>query len=160
MGLTPSVIAALDVIRERLETRMPDVTVERARRAPVNLEDDDLPRVVVRMGELSEEIGDAVGTSLHRWTALVEGYVSHDTGEDDPDVGLELAIAELHARCHEALVGVELAYGIEGESIVCEGRGMIPEAPLVSEAADAVGGFTWTIAFDIRAAIGAGPFTA
>lgn len=159
MAVRPAVIAALDAIKEQLAAEMLDVIVERGRRSAIN-EEDALPRIVVRMGELSEEIGDAVGTSLHRWQATVEGYVRADLDRDDADEALELAIADLHSRCHAALVGVELPYGIEGQSVVCEGRGMVPEAPLVADAADAVGGFVWTIAFDIRAAIGAGPFTA
>lgn len=155
----PALEACLAAIAARLARQLPGVAVQRGRRSLIGA-DEFLPRLVLRMGAAQEQEGDAFQQVLLRCEAAVEGYARAPAGAADPDAALEAALAALHARCHAALVGVELPYGTQGDSLMCEGRDMQPDAPLLADAADAIGGFTWTIGFEIRAAYGAGPFIA
>ena len=145
--------AALAAIAARLTAQLSGVAVERARRSPIDA-GDTLPRVVLVMGGHEEQDPDAVGMVLMRCTAQVEGYVSAAT-----DALLEGAINDLHARCAAALAGVEIAYGSVGDNLWITGQGFVPEAALLPAADAPIGGFTWTITFDIRAPDAGGPYT-
>lgn len=142
--------AALGAIAARLAGEL-GIPVERGRRSPIGL-DEALPRLVLTMGGHEEQEGDQFQTTLLRCTATVEGYCTADT-----DAALEAAINDLHGRCAAALLGVELMVSSD-TGIMIEGRGLVPEAALLDASAEEIGGFTWTIAFDLRASYAAGPF--
>ncbi|WP_135469830.1 hypothetical protein [Crenalkalicoccus roseus] len=156
MPVVPLREAALAAIAARLAAAIPDVPVERGRRSAVATE--DCPRLVLRMGGHAEDEGAAVGTVRLACEALVEGYVAAPRLAADPDAALEAEINALHARCVEALAGVEIPAGSAG-SLMATGVRLEPDAPLLGEAAEAAGGFTWTIAFDLYAPAQGGPYT-
>lgn len=158
MAVTPALDAALSAIAARL-TAQTGATVQRGRRMLIQPEAETLPRLVLRVGDATEERDDGHGRTLLRCSADIEGYVRAARASADQDAALELALLNLHAACHAALVGVEVSYGTVGDTLVCEGRGFSPVAPLLDESAEAIGGFTWSIGFDIRAAVGTGPYT-
>lgn len=158
MAVTATLETALEAIRARLAGQLAGVPVERARRSGIGAE-EALPRLVVRMGAVSEEPGEHFQTVLYRCEAAIEGYAAAPLGASDPDAELEAALADLHARCVAALAGVELAIGIEGDTIQCFGARMEPETPLIEVSAESVGGFTWVVAFEFLGAFGAGPYT-
>lgn len=145
--------AALGAIAAKLTADL-GIPVERARRSPINA-DEALPRVVLTMGGHEEQEGDEYQTILMRCEAQVEGYCSADTDE-----ALDAAINLLHARCARALLGQEIPYADAASCIWIEGRGMQPDAALLDISADTIGGFTWTIGFEVRASYAAGPFVA
>ncbi len=145
--------AALAAIAARLTAQLAGVAVERGRRSMIGVE-ETLPRIVLVMGGHEEQDPDAVGMVLYRCTAQVEGYVAATTDE-----ALEGAINDLHARCAAALVGAEIAYGVVGDDLWVTGQGFAPEAALLTASDAPIGGFTWTIGFDIRAPDAGGPYT-
>jgi hypothetical protein len=145
--------AALAAIAARLTAQLSGVAVERGRRSMIGAE-EALPRVVLVQGGHEEQEPDAFGTVLMRCDAMVEGYAAAAT-----DAALEAALNDLHARCAAALMGAEIAYGIVGDSLWVTGRGFVPEASLLAAADAPIGGFTWTITFDIRAPYAGGPYT-
>ncbi len=158
MAVAPTISACLDAIAARLTAQLPGVPVQRGRRSAISPE-ATLPRLVVRMGPWSEQEDESFGLTLIRAEAMIEGYTRAPLNATDPDKALEDAMADLHARCQAALAGQELAIGIAGDSIMPEGERFEPDAPLIELAADAVGGFTWIVSFQFRAAIGTGPYT-
>ena len=145
--------AALAAIATRLTSQLTGVAVERGRRSMIGTA-ETLPRVVLTMGGHEEQQPDAFGMVLMRCTAMVEGYVGATTDE-----GLEAALNDLHARCAAALQSAEIAYGIIGDNLWIEGQSFAPEAALLTLADAPIGGFTWTISFDIRAPYAGGPYT-
>jgi len=155
MATVPAREAALDAIAARLADALPDVPVERGRRSPVA--EHECPRVVLRMGGHREDPEDAFGVVRLDCEAWVEGYVGAPAGAADPDAALEAALNALHARCAAALLGVEIPYAA-GDALMVEGVGLEPDAPALDAASDAVGGFTWTIRFDLRVPAVGGPY--
>lgn len=145
--------AALGAIATRLSAQL-GVPVERGRRSMIG-KDEELPRLVVKMAGHSEEDGDEFQTIRMRCEALIEGYCVADT-----DAALEAALNDLHGRCANSLLGAEIAIADASHTIWVEGRGFEPDAALLAGADEAVGGFTWTIGFDLRASYEAGPFVA
>jgi hypothetical protein len=89
-----------------------------------------------------------------RCTAQIEAYVSAAT-----DAALETAINALHARCAAAIIGIEIGYGSIGDNVWVNGQSFTPEAGMLATADAPIGGFTWTISFDIRAPQAGGPYT-
>lgn len=145
--------AAMAALATRLASQLSGVVVERARRSMIGA-DDTLPRVVLTMGGHEEVPEDANQTVLMRCTADVEGYVSAAS-----DAALEAALNDLHARCAAALLGAEIAYGSIGDNLWVQGLAFTPDAALLAGADEPIGGFTWTISFDIRAPFTGGPYT-
>jgi hypothetical protein len=145
--------SALAALAARLTSQLSDVTVERGRRSPIDA-DETLPIIVLVQGGHEEQEPDAVGTVLMRCTAQIEAYVSAAT-----DAALETAINALHARCAAAIIGIEIAYGSIGDSVWVNGQSFTPEAGMLAAADAPIGGFTWTISFDIRAPQAGGPYT-
>jgi hypothetical protein len=157
MADTATLEAALEAIATRLASQLA-VPVQRGRRSGIGAT-ESLPRLVVRMGNVSETPGEHFQTVLYRCEAAIEGYAAAPLGANDPDAALEAALADLHARCVAALSGVELAVGIAGDTIQPFGASMQPETPLIEVSAESVGGFTWTVEFEFLGAFGAGPYT-
>ena len=145
--------AALAAMAAQLAVQLPGVTVQRGRRSPIDA-GEALPIVVLTMGGHEDQEPDAFGIALMRCTAEVEGYVAAAD-----DAALEGAINDLHARCAAALIGVQIPYGIVGDSVWVTGQGLVPDAALLAAADAPIGGFTWTITFDIRAPYLGGPYT-
>lgn len=88
--------AVLAAVRAQLEAKLPDVPVDRARRAPVARQ--EFPRLIVTG---ADAFPDPTQTPLlTHWTfqILITGYVA---GDDDEDA--EGALSLLHARLMEAL---------------------------------------------------------
>ena len=154
----PSLELGLAAIAAQLRTALPGVPVHRGRRSAIGT-DESLPILVLRMGSVADQGDDAFGLLLLRCEAVVEGYARAAAGASDPDAALELALAELHANCVAALSGVEIQVGSAGLSVMVLGGTMEPDAALLAASAEAEGSFAWSINFDLRAAVGAGPFT-
>jgi hypothetical protein len=99
--MTPIRERALALVAERLAQQLPDVPVERARRAMV--EDDEMPRLVVRGGDLSSSDGTAFGETTYGVGVIVVGYAKADPDAEDQDIACEQALSALHARVVKAL---------------------------------------------------------
>jgi hypothetical protein len=95
---TPLREAALAEVVARLAAQLPGVTVERARRATVDTDNEALPRVVVRGGDWLADNSQEPG--ITHWTigVAVSGFAG---GADD--LAAEQALSDLHARVVAAL---------------------------------------------------------
>ena len=91
--------AALAAVAARLSAQMPDVVVERARRAPVDVEVETLPRLVLLGGALTADAQVEPGSIHYGVEFSVAGWVAAAT-----DLAAEQALSALHARVVEALV--------------------------------------------------------
>lgn len=99
-GTVPLREAALAAIADRLTAQLPDVTVERARRAPVDTDAEPLPRLVVRGDDLEADDTQEPGRTHYRIGFGVSGFVVGAT-----DLAAEQALSLLHARTVAALAG-------------------------------------------------------
>ncbi len=99
-GTTPLREAALAAIADRLTTTLPDVVVERARRAPVDVDAETLPRLIVRGEDWQADDTEEPGRTHYRIGFSVTGFASATT-----DLAAEQALSLLHARVIEALAG-------------------------------------------------------
>jgi hypothetical protein len=97
---TPLREAALVAIADRLVTQLPDVAVERARRAPVDTDAEALPRLVLRGEDWQADDSEEPGRTHYRVSFSVAGFASATT-----DLGAEQALSLLHARVLDALAG-------------------------------------------------------
>lgn len=143
--------AALGAIATKLAGEL-GIPVQRGRRSGIGRE-EALPRIVLTMGGHEDGEGDEFQTLLMRCTATVEGYCLAAN-----DAALEAAINDLHGRCQRALLGAEIPYADATHALWVEGRGFEPDASLLDLSHEAIGGFAWTIGFDLRASVEAGPF--
>jgi hypothetical protein len=82
----------------QLPTVLPDIVVERARRAPVHLR-EFLPRVVITGGGMEADATQEPGSTHYTIEFEVAGYVA-----TDDDGQLEAVQSELHAAIVAALV--------------------------------------------------------
>lgn len=99
-GTVPLREAALAAIADRLATQLPDVAVERARRAPVDTDTETLPRLVVRGDDIEADDGQEPGRTHYRIGFGVSGYAAGVT-----DLIAEQALSLLHAHTVAALAG-------------------------------------------------------
>jgi hypothetical protein len=99
-GTVPLREAALAAIADRLATQLPDVAVERARRAPVDTDTETLPRLVVRGDDIEADDGQEPGRTHYRIGFGVSGFAAGAT-----DLAAEQALSLLHARTVAALAG-------------------------------------------------------
>jgi hypothetical protein len=100
MPATPLREAALAAIAERLAAALPDVVAERARRAPVDVDAETLPRLILRGEDWQADDSEEPGRTHYRLGFSVAGFASATT-----DVAAEQALSLLHARVVEALAG-------------------------------------------------------
>lgn len=92
--------AALAAIASRLTSEMPTVTVERARRAPVDTDVEVLPKVILTAGDVTADESQEPGYTHYTIGFSVHGFVTADT-----DLELEQAQSELHGSVQAALAG-------------------------------------------------------
>ena len=95
---------ALAAIAARLVAQIPTATVERARRAPVDVDKETLPRLVLIGGDLDADESAEPGATHYTLTFSVTGTVRAKT-----DLLLEQALSDLHAKVAAALAGWEPA---------------------------------------------------
>ena len=99
-GTVPLREAALAAIADRLAEQLPDVAVERARRAPVDTDAESLPRLVVRGDDLEADDTQEPGRTHYRIGFGISGFAAGAT-----DLAAEQALSQLHARTVAALAG-------------------------------------------------------
>jgi hypothetical protein len=97
---TPIREAALAAIEARLRAQLPDVPVERARRAPIDTDKEKLPRLVLRGEGWDADDSQEPGTTHYRIGISVAGTIRAVT-----DLDAEQALSALHARVVAALAG-------------------------------------------------------
>lgn len=97
---TPIPSAAMSAVTDRLQLQLTDVTVERDRRAPVDVDTEALPRLVVALDGIEADTAQEPGVTHYTLAFTVVGYAS---GEED--TGAALALHTLHARVVAALAG-------------------------------------------------------
>lgn len=97
-GTLPLREAALAAVAERLAAQLPDAAVERARRAPVDVDAEALPRLVVSGGDMDADDSQEPGRTHYTLGFSVTGYAAGAT-----DVAAEQALSSLHARAVTAL---------------------------------------------------------
>ena len=99
-GSLPLREAGLAAIAQRLTSTLSDVVVERARRAPVDVDTDTLPRLILRGEEWQADETEEPGLTHYRLVFSVTGFVSAAT-----DLAAEQALCLLHAQLVETLAG-------------------------------------------------------
>ena len=99
-GTLPLREAALAAIADRLTTALPEVVVERARRAPVDVDAETLPRLILRGEDWQADDTEEPGRTHYRIGFSVAGIASATT-----DLAVEQALSLLHARVVETLAG-------------------------------------------------------
>jgi hypothetical protein len=71
--------AGLAAVAQRLTSTMPGMIVERARRAPVDVDTDTLPRLILRGEEWQADETEEAGLTHYRLAFSVTGFVSAAT---------------------------------------------------------------------------------
>ena len=99
-GTIPLREAALAAIADQLATQLPDIAVERARRAPVDTDAEALPRLVLRGDDLDADDAQEPGRTHYQVGVVIAGYAAGST-----DLAAEQALSLLHARTVAALSG-------------------------------------------------------
>ena len=99
-GTVPLREAALAAIAARLSVQLPEVTVERSRRAPVDVDTEALPRLVVRGEDWQADEGEEPGRTHYQVGVSVTGFVAGAT-----DLEVEQSLSLLHAQVVHALAG-------------------------------------------------------
>lgn len=97
---TPIPEAAIAAVTIRLMSTIPTATVERDRRAPVDVDAETLPRLVVRFDGLEADTTQEPGYTHHRLDLVVSGYAA---GPSETDAAQ--ALYALHASVVTALAG-------------------------------------------------------
>jgi hypothetical protein len=99
-GTLPLREAALAAIAERIITGLPDVALDRARRAPVDVEVEPLPRLMLRGEEIEADDTEEPGRTHYRIGFVVSGFAAGVS-----DLAAEQALSTLHARLVSLLAG-------------------------------------------------------
>ena len=99
-GTLPLREAALAAIAERIITGLPDVALDRARRTPVDVEAEALPRLVLRGEEIEADDTEEPGRTHYRIGFVVSGFAAAAS-----DLAAEQALSTLHARLVSLLAG-------------------------------------------------------
>ncbi|MCX7275526.1 MAG: hypothetical protein NTV19_20825 [Burkholderiales bacterium] len=97
---SPVAEAALAAITARLAAALPSVVVERARRAPVDIESETLPRLVLHIDSLDADASAEPGATHYRIGLTVVG-----TAIGTSDLEAQQAVISLHASVVAVLVG-------------------------------------------------------
>ena len=97
---TPVVEAALAAIAARLASAVPGAAVERARRAPVELDTETLPRLVLQVDSLDADSTAEPGSTHYRLSFIVVG-----TANGASDLAAQQSVISLHASVVAALAG-------------------------------------------------------
>ncbi len=97
---SPVTEAALAAITARLVAALPSVAVERARRAPVDIESEALPRLVLHVDSLEADASAEPGATHYRIGLTVVG-----TAIGTGDLDAQQAVLTLHASVVAALAG-------------------------------------------------------
>lgn len=90
---------ALAAVAARLTSQLSGVAVERARRAPVDIDVETLPRLVVVGGGLTADYTVEHGSTHYTVEFSVAAWATGST-----DLAAEQALSDLHARVVEAIV--------------------------------------------------------
>jgi hypothetical protein len=90
----------LDAIKARLEGQLPAVPVERSRRAPVDPQEEELPRLVLTSDEIANDTRAEPGANHLTMSFQVSGFAA-----GDDDAAADAALSELQAAVGEALDG-------------------------------------------------------
>jgi hypothetical protein len=101
---TPLRESALAAVATRLAAQIPTATVERARRAPVDLDNEALPLLVLTGGDMSADETSEPGATHYTLSLAIAGYARART-----DLAAEQAVTALHAQVVAALAGWEPA---------------------------------------------------
>lgn len=97
---SPVTEAALAAITARLVAMVPSAVVERARRAPVDIESETLPRLVLHVDSLEADASAEPGATHYRIGLTVIG-----TAIGTGDLEAQQAVILLHASVVAALAG-------------------------------------------------------
>ncbi len=97
---SPVAEAALAAITARLVAMVPSAIVERARRAPVDIESETLPRLVLHIDTLEADASTEPGATHYRIGLTVVG-----TAIGTSDLEAQQAVISLHASAVAALAG-------------------------------------------------------
>ena len=97
---SPVTEAALAAITARLAAALPSAVVERARRAPVDIESETLPRLVLHIDSLEADASSEPGATHYRIGLTVVG-----TAIGTSDLEAQQAVLALHAAVVAALAG-------------------------------------------------------
>ena len=97
---TPVREAALAAVAARLLAQMPDVALDRARRASVDTDNETLPRMILRGEDM-----DADDTQEPGWTHYRIGFAVVAFARAASDLAVEQALSLLHARIIAVLAG-------------------------------------------------------
>ena len=100
MPTVPLREAAIAAVAARLLAQLPDAATERARRAPVDVDADSLPRLLVTGGDMAADNTMEPGRTHYAIDVQVVGVVV-----DLTDEATEQALSLLHARVVDALAG-------------------------------------------------------
>lgn len=99
--MTPLRESVLAAVVEVLAAAIPDVPVERARRAQPDIA--EFPRIIVRGGNAVPDKSQTPTLTFWTFGVLISGYAKAST-----DLGAEQALSDLHARVVAALQMAEL----------------------------------------------------
>ena len=147
---TPIREAAVAAIATRLAAQIPTATVQRSRRAPVDVDNESLPRLVIEPGDWSADLTAEPLITHYTMPFTILGYVSART-----DLLADQALSDLHAATVAALA--TWAPDVDGmDTPIEEGAdiGLLP----ADESAKPVGRFEARFNLLITAATGA-PYT-
>lgn len=90
--------AAMAAIAARLVAQMPDVVVERARRSAVVIDEETLPRLILRAEDMAADDTEEPARTHYTLTFSVACVAAAAT-----DLAIEQALSLLHARVVDAL---------------------------------------------------------
>ena len=96
----PVVEAALAAIAARLASAVPGAAVERARRAPVDLDAETLPRLVLQVDSVDADSAAEPGSTHYRLSFIIVG-----TANGASDLAAQQSVISLHASVVAALAG-------------------------------------------------------
>lgn len=90
--------AALAALAARLAAQLPDVVIERARRSPVVIDDEALPRMILRGEDMAADDTEEPGRTHYTLTFSVACIATAAT-----DLAIEQSLSLLHARLVDTL---------------------------------------------------------
>ncbi len=151
---TPLREAAIAAIAARLAAAMPAAPVERNRRAPVDSDDETLPRFIIRDGAHHVLASDAHGITLYRVEVSIEGWARATTDE-----GLGAALHSTHAAVVAALCNAEIEIDDGNQAISPEEVSFEAEPIPARDAARPALSFDLRIGFNLRVPDTGGPYT-
>ena len=97
---SPVTEATLAAVTARLVAALPSAVVERARRAPVDIESETLPRLVLHIDSIEADAGAEPGATHYRIGLTIVG-----TAIGSSDLDAQQAVISLHASVVTALAG-------------------------------------------------------